>query len=109
MITFSGGRDSEYLRTVHSTADCHVTVDGGHSAHWHRGVSDAAGRAVTAGRFPDHPGAGEIARRQPRDHGIVRGNSARISICSDTGCGSADVFERTGDHADHSAVRPGPE
>ena len=47
-------------------------------------VFPAASRGAAApGRLPDHPGHGESARRQPRDHGFVGRDAAGVSVRRD--------------------------
>ncbi len=95
----------EHLGAVHRSADRDLVADGGHSADRGGRLSASAGGTAAAGRFPNHPGHGAIAGRQPRDDGFVGGNAARASIRPDSWRYSNDLDERARQHGGHRPVR----
>jgi hypothetical protein len=56
---------SERLRRLHQAPHRHHAAGHRHPAGGHRGMAAAAGSALAAGRFPDHPGHRALAGSQP--------------------------------------------
>ena len=60
--------------------------------------------------FPDHPGAGQLARREPRDDGLVGGDAAGASSSAASPASDRDDLDQLpGLDQHHPAVRPEPQ
>ena len=86
-----GTDDRRHLRALHPLPDRDHADHGRHPVRRARGLPAAAGRAAAAGRFPDHPGHGATARRQPRDHGVLGGAAAGAAVRADPGRDADDL------------------
>ena len=98
-------RPNESRRAVHQATDYHDADHVGRHGLRHHGVSSAAGQRPADRRFPDDPGHGDIARRQPRDDGVVGGDAAREAVLDDCRCQLDELDESAGQHQHHAAVR----
>ena len=101
-----GGR---HFRAVHSASDRNFTVDGRHPVRRHRRLSEIAGRAFAAGRFPDHSGFGATSRRQPRHDGFRRGPATRDAIRADFRRRANDLDKHAWLDCDYHPVRSRPQ
>ena len=69
----------------------------------------AAGRSAANRRFPDHPGIGAAAGRQPGDHRLLGGDAAGAAICRHSRARADDLDQRTWNHEHHAAIRSEPQ
>ena len=99
----------QHLVAVHPLSHRNLVADGGDSVRRPRGLSAAAGSAAAAGRFPDHPGRGILAGRQPRNHGVVGGAAAGTAARANSRRRADDVDEFARHHRGHHPVRPQPQ
>ena len=101
-------RRHEHLGALHRAAGRHHAADHRHRAGRHLRLLQAAGLAAAAGGFPDHLGAGAVARRQSRHGRDQRRRAAGTPSRPDRRRDRDDLdqFGRPGAH--RAAVRPGP-
>ncbi len=67
----------------------------------------AADRRAAERRFPDHRGLGDVARRQPADHGRFGCHAAGAAVRRHPRPGADVVHQRARDDLHHAAVRSG--
>src|SRR5207237_376309 len=80
-----------YFERVYRAADRDLALDGRDLADRRSGLSAPSGSPAAASRFPDNPGHDAVARRQPRDHGVLGHPAAGAAVRADPGCYADDV------------------
>ena len=100
---------AQHLRAVHSASDRDVAADGRPAVRRHRRLSEPAGGAAAAGRFPDAAGLRAASRRQSGNHGLRGGATARDAIRADFRRLADDLGQHARLDRDHAAVRPQPQ
>ena len=104
----SGSLSHEHLRSLYRAAGRDYAADHRHRPGRRVRLLQAAGLAAAAGRFPDHLGAGDAARCQPRDRRDQRRRAAGAPSRPDRRRDGNDLlqFGRAVPH--RAAVRPRP-
>ncbi len=88
-----------------AAAHRHLAADGRHFPGKPGRVPVVAGRAPAAGRLPHHFGECFVAGGEPRNHGRLGGNAARISVRGNIRADADDVHQRPWHQSDHPAIR----
>jgi hypothetical protein len=101
--------DRRHLGTLYPLSDRHFVADGRHLVHRSCFLPPATCRSAAAGRFPDHPGQRDAARRKPRNHGLVGGAAAGTAASADTRHRANDLDELARVDRGHDPVRPQPQ
>ena len=99
----------EYFRAVYPASGRDVAADGGDRFRRTGRVTVLAGRASAAGRFSDHIGERDAARRQRRDHGGVGRGAAGAPVRANSRRHPIDLGERAQRHLDHHSIRAQPQ
>ncbi len=79
-----------------------IFADAGYCRRRHCRISDPGDQRAAAGRFSDYSGKRQSARRQPGDHGCIRGDAARTAILHHFRRQFDHVEQHAGQHADHA-------
>ena len=96
-------------RTFHSPAGGYHASDDRDRSGRRRRFPAPSRLAAAAGGFPDHSRDRRAARREPGNHGVVRGDAARAAVRPHRRGHRDDVVEHPGLHQHHAAVRSEPQ